>query len=369
VSDFFRRDLRAAMVPWIASRVIVVAALATARFLHEDLSNLPRPVQMAQGLFAWDASHYRAIAEVGYGGLEPSALRFFPLLPLLTKGLGFVFLGNEAVALVVVANLGALVFAALLHRLAIVDTGDDGVAMRAAWFGLLAAPAVALVLGYAESLAMAFSVGVFLCIRSKRWAWAAVLGALAGLTRPVGVLLVLPVLVEALMTWRGTSMRERIERGFAVVAPVVGMGIYLVYAGLRFGDAFEPLSVQNRATLRGGFVDPFTRIVRAVEDLGGGDRFGSGLHLLWAVAFAALLVVVWRTLPRSYFAYCALALVLGLSASNLDSFERYGLSTFPFILAIAVVTKRAELERGLLVLSAAGLFGYALLAFFGSWVP
>ncbi len=369
MSEFFRRDLRAAVVPWIASRVIVVAALATARFLHEDLSNLPRPVQMAQGLFAWDASHYRAIAEVGYGGLEPSALRFFPLLPLLSKGLGFVFLGNEAVALIVLANLGALVFAALLHRLAIVDTGDLGIARRAVWFGLLAAPAVALVLGYAESLAMAFSVGVFLCIRSKRWAWAAVLGVLAGLTRPVGVLLVLPVLIEALMTWRGTSTRERIERGLAVVAPLIGMAIYLGYVGLRFGDAFKPLSVQNRATLRGGFVDPFTRIVRVVEDLGGGDRFGSGLHLLWAVAFAALLVVVWRTLPRSYFAYCALALLLGLSASNLDSFERYGLSTFPFILAIGVVTKRAEVERGLLVLSAAGLFGYALLAFFGSWVP
>jgi len=100
-----------------------------------------------------------------------------------------------------------------------------------------------------------------------------------------------------------------------------------------------------------------------------GDRFGSGLHLFWAAVFGALLIVVWRTLPRSYFAYCALALVLGLSASNLDSFERYCLSTFPFVLAVAVATHRRDVERSVFVLSSAGLFGYALLAFFGSWVP
>jgi hypothetical protein len=143
-----------------------------------------------------------------------------------------------------------------------------------------------------------------------------------------------------------------------------------VYVGIRFGDALEPLSVQNTATLRGGFVDPFSRVVRAIEaTIDGGDRFGSGLHLFWAVIFGALLIVLWRSLPRSYFAYCAVAWVLGLSASNLDSFERYCLSTFPFVLAVAVATRRREAERTVLVLSSAGLFGYALLAFFGSWVP
>jgi hypothetical protein len=288
----------------------------------------------------------------------------------MSRGLGFVFLGHEDVALIVIANLGALLVAALLYRLTLVDTGDERVAVRAAWFVLLLSPAVALVLGYAESLAMCLSVGAFLCIRRKQWALAGVLALFAGLARPVGILLVLPLLVEALTTWRGTTIRERVERGLAVIAPAIGMGIYLAYVGIRFGDPFEPLSVQNTATLRGGFVDPFTRVWRAIDaTIGGGDRFGSGLHLLWAVVFGVLLVVVWRSLPRSYFAYCALAFVLGLSGSNLDSFERYLLSTFPFVMALAIATRREQVERTVLVLSSAGLFGYALLAFFGSWVP
>jgi len=370
VTELLRRDLRVAVVPWIISRAVVIGALATARFLHQDVSSLPRPIPLAQGLFAWDGGWYRVISEFGYTGVHESALRFFPLLPALSRVLGFVFLGHEDVAVIVIANVGALVFAALLHRLAIVDTGDEALAVRATWFALVLSPAVALVLGYAESLAMALTVGVFLGIRSRRWALAAVFALLAGLARPVAILLVLPLLVEALTRWREASTRERVERGLTVVAPAAGMGIYLAYVGIRFGDAFEPLSVQNTATLRGGFVDPFTRVWRAIEaTVSGGDRFGSGLHLLWAAVFLALLVVVWRTLPRSYFAYCALALVLGLSASNLDSFERYCLSTFPFIVAVAAVTRRPEVERPVLVLSGAGLFGYALLAFFGSWVP
>ena len=41
------------------------------------------------------------------------------------------------------------------------------------------------------------------------------------------------------------------------------------------------------------------------------------------------------------------------------------MSTFPFLLALAVVTDRDEVERGAVVLAAAGLVGYAVLAFLG----
>jgi hypothetical protein len=368
-SRFVREDLRVAVVPWVASRVIVVAALALARYLPDNVRSLARPVQLGQGLFAWDAAWYRTIAEHGYGFNVNETVRFFPLVPLLSRGLGEVFLGHTAVALIVIANLSALLLGALLHRLVLVDTADGGTAVRAAWFALLLAPAVSLVLGYAEATAMALGVGVFLAVRSNRWWAAAGLALLAGLCRPVGVLLVVPLLVEAIPGWRTRAWRDHVSRIAAVVAPVAGMGIYLAYVGIDFGDPAKPFSIQNRSTLRGGFVDPFSRLVRAAGDMFSGDRFGSGLHLVWAVIFAALLVVVIRRLPASYAAYCAVTLVLGLSADNLDSFERYCMSTFPFLVAIAIVTRRPGAERAALTLTAAGLFAYSVLAFFGTWVP
>jgi hypothetical protein len=363
--SFVRRDLRIAVVPWLIGRVLVVGALALSRELYSQIGAPPRPVPLGQGLFAWDAAFYRDIAEHGYRAVGEASLRFFPLVPMLARGLGWLLFDHVAVALIVVVNASALLFGALLHRLALRETADAGVARRAAWFAALFPAAAVLVLGYAESTAMMLGVAMFLALRSRRFGWAAGFGLLAGLSRPVGVLLMIPALVEAARGWRNAPARDRVERSGAVVAPALGALVYLAWVGLEFGDAWKPLALQNRATLRGGFQDPFTRTIDAVGDLVGGDRFGSGFHIVWAVLFAALLLVLARRMPGSYSLYAAATLVLGLSAHNLDSFERYCMSTFPFLLGLALVTGKEEVDRGVVVLAGAGLVGYAVLAFLG----
>jgi hypothetical protein len=142
-----------------------------------------------------------------------------------------------------------------------------------------------------------------------------------------------------------------------------------VYSAFARDDFFLPLTVQNRHSLRGGFVDPFTRLADAFGDLFGGDRFGSGLHGVWALIFIGLLVVLIRRFPASYSAYAGTVLVLTLTARNLDSFERYAMSAFPFLLALAYVTRDEAVDRAVLVISAAALAGYATLAFLGLSVP
>jgi hypothetical protein len=365
----FGRDLRVAVVPWALARVLVVAALALSRHLFDEIGTPPRPVALGQGLFAWDAAFYRDIAEHGYRAVGEASLRFFPLVPMLGRGLGWILFDHTPAALIIVANLSALVFGALLHRLALRETGDAATARRAAWFGALFPAAFVLVMGYAEATAMMLGVAVFLGLRSNRFWWAAVAGFLAGLCRPVGVLLVVPAAVEGIRGWRDASTESRIARVVSVVAPVAGAATYLAWVGAEFGDFWKPISLQNRATLRGGFQDPVTRTVDAVGDLFGGDRFGSGLHIVWAVGFALLLVVLIRRFPASYSLYGVATLLLGLSAHNLDSLERYCWSTFPFLLALAAVTDRDEVERGAYVLAAAGLVGYATLAFLGVQGP
>jgi hypothetical protein len=365
----FARDLRVAVVPWVLGRVLVVVALALSRRIFDEIGTPPRPVQLGQGLFSWDVAFYRDIAEHGYRAVGHGSLRFFPLVPLLSRALGWVFLDHTAAALIVVANVSALLFGALLHRLALRETGDAALARRAAWFAALFPAAFVLVMGYAEATAMMLGVVVFLGLRSNRFGWAAAGGFLAGLCRPVGVLLVVPAAVEAARDWRQASPRSRATRVIAVVAPVAGALVYLAWAGAEFGDFWKPISLQNRATLRGGFQDPVSRTIDAVGDLFGGDRFGSGLHIVWAVVFVLLLVVLVRRFPASYSLYAAATLLVGLSAKNLDSFERYAMSTFPFLLALAAVTDRDEVERGAYVVAATGLVGYAALAFLGIQGP
>jgi hypothetical protein len=273
------------------------------------------------------------------------------------------------VALLVVANGSALLFGALLHRLALRETGDAALARRAAWFGALFPAAFVLVMGYAEATAMMLGVLAFLGIRSNRFWWAAVAGFLAGLSRPVGALLIVPIAVEGVRGWRDAPTESRVARVVALVSPIVGALAYLAWVGAEFGAFWKPISLQNRATLRGGFQDPVTRTVDAIGDLFGGDRFGSGLHIVWAALFVFLLVVLVRRFPASYSLYGASTLLVGLSAQNLDSLERYCWSTFPFVLALAAVTDRDEVERGAYVLTAAALVGYAVLAFLGVQGP
>jgi hypothetical protein len=366
---FVRDDLRVAVVPWAVARALVVGALMLSRHVFDEVGGGDRPVQLGQGLFSWDASWYRDIAEHGYGALPKEALRFFPLVPMAARGLGTVLLGHDGFALLLIANVSALLFGALLHRLTLVETGDAETAVRAAWFGALFPAAAALVMGYADGTALALAVGAFLALRSDRWVLAGALGLAAGATRPLGLLLAVPALVEALRHRHGVTLGGWARRAAAVVGPPLGLLAYLAWVGSTRDDPWLPFSVQQRANLRGDFVDPVSRLVDAARDLAGGDKFGSGLHLLWAVVFLGLLVVVARRLPASYTAFTAVTLLVGLSAENLDSFERYALGAFPLLIALAMVTGHRTVERLVLTLAAGGLVGYAVLGFFGVSVP
>ena len=61
-------------------------------------------------------------------------------------------------------------------------------------------------------------IGSFLALRRHAWwAWRPVLGVAAGLSRPIGLFLVLPALWEASRGWRDTVGRERLARIAAVL--------------------------------------------------------------------------------------------------------------------------------------------------------
>ena len=365
-----RADVVAALPGWVTARLIVVAALALSHFLVNHLHPTASGVtfRVDQGLLGWDAGFYRAIASHGYAPLGHAAARFWPLVPLVARYLALGIAGATGVTLLIVANASALALGALLHRLVIVETGDRALARRAAWLIALVPPAVVLVMGYAEATAIALAVAAFLALRTRRWAWAAAAGLLAGLARPLGVLLVVPAALEAARGWSGVSRRDGISRVSAVVAPAVGGAIFLLWSWLAYGDPLIPVHAQQAVGQRGGFVDPVTSLGHEARLFVHG-HIGSGLHDPWALGLVVLLVVCAFRWPASYTAFAAATLILALSSRNLDSLERYALSAFPLVLAGATLTASGRVERGVLALSAAGMAGYATLAFLNAYVP
>jgi hypothetical protein len=190
--------------------------------------------------------------------------------------------------------------------------------------------------------------------------WAALFGYAAALTRPLGVLLVLPVAVVGFRRWRQAGAAERLGGALAVGAPVLGLVTFLAWSADAFGDFWLPLRVQTSAGHHGGLSDPVRTLV---------DDAKGALHHHIGTALHVLLVVCWRRLPVAYSAFATGVVLVALSGTNLDSFERYALSAFPLVIAAATLLAHRSLERVVLVLSAAGLAAYALLALLNVSVP
>jgi len=367
----------AVLPAWIVARVLVALALVFAHLSVRTVRpNNPEALQRVHdGLLGWDAGWYRAIADHGYVVTGRQALRFFPLFPLLGRALGHVPGVGTGLALVLVANVASLVaMAGLLvlvgHDLAPRRPSDAGLARRSVWLLALAPSAYSLVLAYSDALLLLCAVVVFLGIRTDRWWWAAAAGVAAGAVRPLGVLLAVPVAIE-LWSRRSTlsAGRHRIAPAAALVAPAAGAAAYLGWVDHRFGTPWLPFTVQQQSGHRGQIAAPFDAMWHDGLAALHGHHLGSALHIPWILLSAALVVVAWRRLPASYTLFSVAVLVVSLSSSNLDSFERYALGAFPLVIAASTCTSRRPVELGVLVASGAALAAYATLSFLGIVVP
>jgi hypothetical protein len=361
---------RAVVPPFVMSRLIVLLSLVVTRHvlrvgaLHRRL-----PIQARLGLVSWDASWYRDIAHAGYDGVPKVGLRFFPLFPEVARAVAWLPGVSAAFAVVLVANACALAAGFLLYELILREGRGIALARRSVWILYLAPSAFVLVMGYAESLLVVAALVALIALRNRAWWVAAVAGVVAGLTRPVGLLLVVPALFEVYRARRDTGDRRIAGMVSAVLAPAAGTFAYLVWAEHRTGDFFYPFRVQQRSTTRGGWIDPVRAVWRAAHVFGAGDHLSAGIHIVTAVLLVVLIFVLWRRWPASFTAYALAAAFVGLSARNLDSLERYSFSTVPFVVAAADLTGGGTRER--IVLSALGalLVIGSVLAFSGVLVP
>jgi hypothetical protein len=349
------------LVPYFLSRVLVVGTLVVSRLVM-DATDAAERYRVQASLLGWDAAWYRDIARGGYDAVAQEGLRFFPLFPLLARVVSWVPGVNAGVAVVLVANACAVAMGFAIRELAMQERGDENLGRRAVWLAFLAPPAFVLVMGYAEALFMTAAAMTLLGLRRRRWAMAALAALIASLTRPLGILLAVPAIVEALRT------RDRAAI-VPVLAPVAGTLAYLAWAQDRTNELLYPLRVQQDATRRGGWLDPFRATGHAAREFVSGGHVSAGLHLFAALVFAVLLVILWRRWPPSLALYATAALVVALGSRNLDSLERYGLATVPFVLAAADVTDNPVRERLVVIVASAGLVIASVLAFTGELVP
>jgi hypothetical protein len=235
---------------------------------------------------------------------------------------------------------------------------------------MLVPPAFVFVMGYSEALLVLLAVAFFINIRRGNWWWAGLFGYLAGTARPIGCLLVVPAAIEVIRSWRTDGRVGWPGKIVAIAASVAGTVTYLGWAGATYGRGFlEPLKIQQQEAHHGALADPVSTMYHALANLAHGHHVGDALHVPWiGVAAILILVAFWR-LPVSYGAFAVCVVVVALSGSNLDSFERYALSAFPLVIAGATLLRSWRIATVTYVLCGTAMALYAVLAFQGAYVP
>ncbi|MBR7836199.1 hypothetical protein KDL01_23175 [Actinospica durhamensis] len=303
-------------------------------------------------LYSWDTHWYLAEADgmahggtvftdqTGVGGLA----HFFPLTSLATAGLTVVTRLPTAFVLFAFCWAMALLFGALVYLIALSETGDVATARRSAWLSQLAPGAYVLVIGYTEPLAGVLAAAYFLAVRRGRTPWALLFGALAGISRPTGVVLALPGAIEAIRRAHraGWGAREVVEGVARSLAPVVGLGFYLLYCQVHFGDWVLPYAQQVTSGNRGSVAqNPLTTIQTLVQY---GHAYYARDILIASLVCAALglagVLACFFRLPVSYAAWTAVMFWLSITSPWFTSEPRYLAALFPALIGLAALARR-----------------------------
>lgn len=341
-------DLRAVAGLALLSRlgILIVAIFAVAEFgtpekvptiSSDPVANLP---------MRWDAGWYMNIARYGYQW-NPQVtgqqnVAFFPAWPTLLDASASL-LRMDLLHAGVVAAIAC--FMAAAWYLFLLGRSMLGRERAFAALVLLASYPFSIYYSvpYTESLYLVAAVGALYHTSKREWIAAGALGLVAGLARPNGFLVAVPIVVMLLVDeWRGgaKTARERLSGLAAAAMPVLGLLAYTAFLYDRFG---EPLAWLQAHGAWGRSYDGFTTLIEtrkaAFTERG---VFG---YVLWnpydftstlvAAVALLLLVPVTRTLGLAYGAFVAVNLVPPLMMGGTMSIGRLTSTLFPLFLGLA----------------------------------
>lgn len=334
----------------------------------------------------WDAGWYSRIVREGYpptfNPARPSQIAFFPALPLLVRGgsvlMDFTWL-LAAVIIVTSAFFWALTYVYRLGREVL--AADQA---RTALLLLVFYPfAVAYSAILTESIFLLAAAGAFYHFRRSELVKAGAFGLLAGLVRPNGFLLCVPlglIAVLPLLTREGTPVRDeqsRIRWGSLLAhlgtagLPVVGMLMFAAYLYTVTGDGFAWMKAQQGwgrgYTVGIGVAAERIELIR-IQGLGAYFHYYP-IEIFEAAAAFFGLAAVWpitRRFGLPYGVFVAMAILPPLITMGSISLGRYTAPLFPIFLWLGAAIPAERRPYWL----AAFATGQALVAvLFYTWRP
>jgi len=370
------RELVAPVGIYVASRLVMLMAAGFAALINATTGRSngtgPWPAVPAARVGAlavlerWDSAWYISVAQHGYPArpvaTDLGRVAFFPLYPLLTRGLAAVGLPVVDAALIMSTMFGGAA-AVLLFFLAKRTAGVPAAVRVTALFCFFPG-AFVLSMAYSEGLMLTAAVGCLWALVERRWLLAGLAAAVATATRPTAVALCFACAWAA-----GQAIAQRRDWRSLIAPALSPLGVlaYFGYLAVHTGHVSEWF--RSERVIWHEHVDPAGLPGRLYAGLrhpvgvAGPLRDINGLvALAGAVVLVAGLVLLLRQRPAApIVVYTVITVVLILTSKTIGARPRLVLAAFPVIAAIgtavtgwryfAVLGGSAVLMGGLSVLA------------------
>lgn len=297
----------------------------------------------------WDSGYFSCIVRNGYFGppcgdgenLERFA--FFPLYPLVSRGVAWVAGGTEltptavAFGMWLVAALASFGALAALYLL-VEHLRDRTVARRASVLFVFGPYALFLATSYSEGLYLLGAVGAWYACYRRRYLLTAGFGLVATLSRASGMFLVPALLVLYLTATLHEHRRIRWGQLVLVASPGLGIVGYWAWLGIRTGDPLAWFHAQglgwNRHT-RWPWDTLLNQGIHVLREPRWDWQVQAVLELLFAMGLCVALLLLARARDWPAVVLVGLTAVSLMTSSYYLSLARNTLTLFPLVILLA----------------------------------
>lgn len=288
----------------------------------------------------WDGDWYIKLAHYGYpdkaffdvhGFTFQSTAGFFPMFPLLIRAVHEITPFNYTVSAAIVGftfSICAFITLGLLLR----NLLDISLANKTVFLTAIAPGAFVFTMAYSEGLFLTMTALFILFLVQKRFGWAALVGAVAALTRANAIILIAIAAASVYKNRKNLTTKQFLP----IIAPALALGAFFAYDAIHIGDPFAYF--HNQSYGWGMRFDFGLTLLRHFPSLLVDPAHSQGRDLTarFAIIMVVLSVLVIRDkMPWQLKWYGIGTVILALGSTSLWSYPRFAMTAFPLMIPIA----------------------------------
>jgi len=213
------------------------------------LNHSPSPV--IRSLANFDGVQYLIIAD--HDAYYTYQQAYFPLFPILIKGVGIITGAKLLFAGLMVSVCSLFFGLILLKQLLLLLPGKSSQRWSSVLYLLVIPGSFFFVSVYTESLFLGLFCGTLLLLHHKHYVLAAITACLLGMTRLVGLFIMIPMLMYFIypcLHEKGCTLKKLLQglkpmHLLVVLSPLIGLLLYMLYLNITVNDPLAFIHAQR----------------------------------------------------------------------------------------------------------------------------